>query len=113
MPRFVVLEHAGLRGVHWDFMLERGTVLRTWALRESPQAGKTIAAEALADHRLAYLEFEGPISGGRGTVTRWDQGPYELLAESPAGLELSLAGKRISGRVRLTHSSAGWEFHLA
>jgi len=112
MPRFVVLEHAGLRGVHWDFMLESGTVLRTWALCETPLAGKVIAAEALADHRLAYLEYEGPISGGRGSVSCWDQGTYELLEESPTGLELRLAGNRISGCIRLSRVDAGWEFRL-
>ena len=31
MPRFVVLEHTW-NGVHWDFMLEAGEVLRTWAI---------------------------------------------------------------------------------
>ena len=49
-------------------------MLKTWACREPPQAGVEIPCEALADHRLAYLDYEGPISGGRGSVTRWDRG---------------------------------------
>jgi hypothetical protein len=112
MPRFVILRHEGPRGLHWDFMLQSGGVLRTWALQELPEPGKAIAAEALADHRVEYLEIEGPISGGRGVATRWDQGMYELVGESPSGLELSLAGQRIAGRARLSRSDAGWEFLL-
>lgn len=39
----------------------------------------TVAAERLADHRLAYLEYEGEISGNRGSVQRIAEGGYELL----------------------------------
>ena len=67
MPRFVILRHElpdpRRRGVHWDFMLEHAGVLRTWALAEEPAPNKPISAEALADHRLAYLNYEGPVSG--------------------------------------------------
>lgn len=110
--KFVILRHEGPRGLHWDFMLQSGGTLRTWALAEEPLAGRTIAAEPLADHRIEYLELEGPISGGRGVVARWDRGDYERIRESPDGLELSLAGSRISGRVRLSRGDAGWEFLL-
>jgi len=108
----VVLEHVGQRGVHWDFMLQRGAVLRTWALSAAPTAAEEIAAEALADHPLAYLELEGPVAGGRGSVTRWDQGTYELLQESAAGLEVRLVGNRLIGRARLSRSDTGWRFRL-
>jgi hypothetical protein len=83
-------------------MLERGEVLRTWALEEPPDAPGTIAASALADHRRAYLDYEGPVSGQRGTVTRWDEGDYELLAEEPRRLTAVLHGRRLVGRVVLT-----------
>lgn len=80
MGRFVVLEHDSPRGRHWDLMLENGQVLATWALAEPPDAGHAIAAQPLPDHRPAYLDYEGPISGNRGHVTRWDRGEYEILA---------------------------------
>jgi hypothetical protein len=110
MPQFVILRHDAPRGLHWDFMLQSGGSLRTWALAEEPQPGRAIAAESLADHRIEYLEIEGPVSGGRGSVTRWDRGTYELLCESSDVLELNLAGSRLSGRARLSHRDAGWEF---
>ena len=67
MPRFVVLYHETPpdhdRPPHFDLMLETGQVLRTFALPRWPAAGEVTAAEALADHRLAYLDYEGPITG--------------------------------------------------
>src|SRR5204862_462785 len=72
MPRFVILEHDHPER-HWDFMLEAGPVLRTWRLAKAPDAtGIRIAAQPLGDHRALYLDYEGPLSGARGTVTRWD-----------------------------------------
>ncbi|NUQ64853.1 MAG: hypothetical protein HUU20_20510 [Pirellulales bacterium] len=73
MPRFVVLEHDSPRGLHWDFMLESGDALATWALPEPPDAAAELAAESLPDHRPAYLDYEGPIASNRGTVRRWDR----------------------------------------
>ena len=42
--------------------------------------GKEIrcVATRLPDHRLAYLEYEGPVSGNRGVVRRIDSGKYEI-----------------------------------
>ena len=47
MPRFVLLEHVW-NGVHWDFMLEAGEVLRTWAIDAPIVAGQDLPARALA-----------------------------------------------------------------
>lgn len=78
MPRYVILTHDH-PFPHWDLMLEDGGVLRTWRLLAEPAAGQVVRAEQLADHRLAYLDYEGPVSGGRGSVARWDHGTYEQL----------------------------------
>ena len=40
------------------------------SLSEPPPVGVEIECRLLADHRLAYLDYEGPISGGRGSVAR-------------------------------------------
>lgn len=39
----------------------------------------------LADHRPAYLDLEGPVSGGRGHVTRLLRGRYETEEPNPRG----------------------------
>src|SRR5262249_39383059 len=75
MPRFVVLEH-DYPQLHWDLMLESGNVLRTWRLAAPPGKGAAIRAWYLAEHRKMYLDYEGPVSGNRGRVSRWDSGVY-------------------------------------
>jgi hypothetical protein len=106
MPRFVILRHdvpAGYeRPSHWDFMLEVDGVLRTWALPGLPGAASPIEAEALADHRLDYLQIEGPISGSRGFVARWDEGVFATLDASDTQWVVELAGNRLRGRATLT-----------
>jgi hypothetical protein len=117
--RFVILRHDCPpdyeRGLHWDFMLEAGDVLKTWALSQEPAEGVEIAAEALADHRLAYLDHEGPVSGGRGTVTRWDQGDYQLVSQHDEEWIVDLSGERLNGRAtlrRLPERTNAWNWRF-
>jgi hypothetical protein len=115
MPRFVILRHDSPRGVHFDFMLEAGDVLKTWALPEPPQPDVDMECEALADHRLAYLDYESPISGGRGSVTQWDQGTYAVECQSAAEWIVDLAGERLMGTAtlrRLSEVSSAWHFRF-
>lgn len=83
MARYVVLRHETSlpswfdSNVHWDFMLEMDGRLRTWAIERWPLGHVPVRCIPLADHRLAYREYEGEISGGRGVVTRAAQGDFE------------------------------------
>ena len=116
MPRFVILRHDSPQGVHFDFMLEAGGVLKTWALPQPPQAGVEIECNALGDHRLAYLDYEGPISGERGAVTRWDRGNYTIERQSDAEWTVELAGETLKGQATLLRSTEDpkrWRFSLA
>jgi hypothetical protein len=105
MPRYVILRHemppSSGRGTHFDLMLEAGGVLRTWSLPELPVPGQLIQAEALPDHRLAYLDYEGPVSDNRGSVRRVDEGEYEVLADSSGLWDVHLAGKVLRGTLEL------------
>ena len=115
MPRFVILRHDSPQGLHWDFMLETGDALTTWALAESPDSMQPILARTLPEHRLAYLEYEGPVSGGRGTVTRWDEGTYEIERQEEGLLVVPLSGKRLTGRATLERTGEDpeqWQFRL-
>jgi hypothetical protein len=119
MPRFVVVLHETPenyeRGAHFDLMLESGSVLWTWALPALPEAGEVILGERLADHRLAYLDYEGEVSGGRGRVRRIDRGEYESLEESVERLMIRLAGKQVRGTLLLVHepNSQRWRISLS
>ena len=108
MPRYVVLEHTW-NGVHWDLMFEDGArgLLRTWSLAATPSAGAEIAARALPDHRLAYLDHEGPVAGGRGTVRRFDEGEFEVVSESASEFCARLAGGQLAGLVELRKTDSG------
>jgi hypothetical protein len=99
MPRFVILEHDHPH-LHWDLMLEVDGALRTWRLPAPPCDGPR-EATALGDHRLAYLDYEGPVSGNRGTVKRWDAGTYLTERRDAAGWVAVLRGGRWSGTVAL------------
>lgn len=107
MPRFVVLEHDHPI-MHWDLMLELGTALRTWRLSAPPTDACIVAATALGEHRLAYLDYEGPVSGGRGSVRRWDQGVFELYVEEPGRLVAGLDGQRLCGDLVVQLGAEGW-----
>jgi len=116
MPRYVILQHEmstpEREPVHWDFMLERNGILQTWALAEQPTLQREIPADQLPDHRLAYLDYEGPISGDRGSVTRWDAGEYQLGSESADELQIRLTGQKLSGEVLLRRAEEPqrWRF---
>jgi hypothetical protein len=96
--RFVVLEHHW-NGVHWDFMVEvgPGAALRTWAIDAQPVAGKELPARQLPDHRREYLTFEGNVSGGRGSVRRWDQGTCDVEVWTADRVVLILSGGQLTG----------------
>ncbi len=97
MPRFVILEH-DWPALHWDFLLEAGPILRAWRLLAEPSAGRELAAEANADHRLLYLDYEGRVSGDRGTVRRWDAGTFDWLTDTPECVVVELHGSKLTGR---------------
>jgi hypothetical protein len=106
MPRFVVLRHQTAEGVHFDFMLESAGVLKTWSLPQAPQPGTAIACTALPDHRLHYLDYDGPIAGERGEVARWDAGAYELGECNDSEWVAELAGKTLGGKATLCRDAA-------
>ena len=111
MPRFVILEHDH-PFLHWDLMLEAGDVLETWRLAQAPELGTGIEATALGAHRRMYLDYEGPVSGARGSVKRWDAGEFSEDVESTETTRhLTLKGGRICGAVRLVQmDGAKWSF---
>ncbi len=97
--RFVVLHHEGIDDPHFDLMLETapGSPLATWRSPVWPIVGKTALLQ-LEEHRRAYLQYEGEISGGRGSVRRVREGTYTIsddLAGDKSG-DQSTGAKRIA-----------------
>lgn len=114
--RFVILQHDHPE-LHWDLMLQAGETLRTWRLAQAPEIpGTEIAATAIGDHRPMYLDYEGPVSGGRGHVVRWDQGTFaeESPVRSEERLVVRLAGKRLKGQAVLQRVCGDrWSFQFS
>ena len=66
------------------------------------KTGDTCAFKELDPHRRAYLEYEGEVSGNRGTVKRIERGTYE-----PLGASVLLSPEAVSSyRVQLSNSGA-------
>ena len=101
-PMFVVQRHDARR-LHYDFRLERGGALASWAVPKGIplEAGQRNLAVHVEDHPLEYASFHGEIPAGQygaGQVEIWDEGTYELVEEKKdGGLTVRLDGKRLQG----------------
>jgi bifunctional non-homologous end joining protein LigD len=116
MPRFVVHEHHATH-LHWDFRLEFGGVLKSWAVPKGPTmnpADKCLAIQ-VEDHDLDYGSFAGTIPEGHygaGEVLIWDEGCYEPVGDMAEGLaagaiSFRLHGRKLTGEFSLVHLKKG------
>ncbi len=95
--RTVLLRHTLADGTwHYDWMLERDSSderrLVTFRVRVRPdelRSAETIG-DRLADHRARYLDYQGPLGGGRGSVQRVGEGDVLSLTLGSASLEASV-----------------------
>jgi bifunctional non-homologous end joining protein LigD len=114
--RFVIQEHHA-RSLHWDFRLERGGVLVSWAVPKGlpthPQ--RNHLAVHTEDHPLEYAGFAGEIPRGEygaGTVTIWDRGTYECEKWTEREVMVRLHGERVHGRYVLFQTrDRNWMVH--
>lgn len=118
--RFVVQKHDATR-LHYDFRLEMGGVLKSWAVPKGPSLDPEHKRLAMMveDHPYDYRTFEGIIPKGEyggGTVIVWDEGYFEpiekiegkkaqekyLLKELKSGsVKVVLHGKKLKGEFAL------------
>jgi bifunctional non-homologous end joining protein LigD len=112
----VIQEHHAT-ALHWDFRLERGGVLVSWAIPKGlpPDPKRNHLAVQTEDHPLEYATFEGGIPRGEyggGEVTIWDRGTYECDKWSDREVKVTLHGERSSGRYVLFHTGGkNWMIH--
>ena len=100
MRRYAILEHRW-DGVHWDFLVEDGESLRSWAISQPIRENVDLPARSLPAHRRVYLDYEGDISGGRGVVARWDDGECDVVEWREDRIRLAVRGRQLVGEVEL------------
>jgi hypothetical protein len=110
--QFALLEHTTAKGVHWDLLVERPDRdrLATWRLLENPLENDEVPAEPIGDHRRIYLEYEGPISRGRGWVRRADRGRCDCTARPDGLWRLRLEGQQLRGVYEVAAANGGRTF---
>jgi len=117
-----VQKHAASR-LHYDFRLELGGVLKSWAVPKGVpyKKGEKRLAMQVEDHPVSYVDFEGTIPAGQyggGTVMVWDTGTFEPMSEAPlkdlAGgkLHFVLDGKKLHGEWYLVRMHEGNQWLL-
>ncbi len=105
--KFVVQHHIA-RKDHYDFRLEWGGALLSWAVPKGPSydtRDKRLAIH-VEDHPLEYRNFEGTIPEGEyggGEVMLWDEGQWEPYGNVEEGLQngvlkFALNGRRLKGK---------------
>lgn len=118
MPRWVLLRHALPDGSsHLDWMLDRGDGqgLLSFRIGEGTdvRAAAAFVGERVGDHRREYLEYEGPISGGRGSVVRIAVGEAGVI-ERAGEIRVVMGSRVLVGRPRRgTAAGDWWTFELA
>ncbi|MEA2843494.1 MAG: bifunctional non-ous end joining protein LigD [Actinomycetota bacterium] len=110
--RFVVQRHRARR-LHYDFRLEVGGVLASWAVPKGPTLDPKARQLAVhvEDHPVEYFDFEGVIPKGEyggGDVIVWDWGTWEpagtddpLAAIEKGELHFDIQGDKLAGRFAL------------
>jgi len=106
--RFVVQRHLARRE-HYDFRIEWGGALLSWAVPKAPSYNPKVRrlAVEVEPHPLEYRDFEGTIPKGEyggGTVMLWDEGTWEPQSEDvekmlrDGALKMILHGQRMKGK---------------
>lgn len=113
-PTVLLLHECGDGTRHVDWLIaqdSRGSgPLVSFRLSErldTLAGGQRLDAERITDHRPAYLDYEGPISGDRGTVTRLARGTVLSWQRHDDAWRLEVRWGACSQRLRMDRDPPG------
>jgi hypothetical protein len=108
--RFSIAKHEmpanSSRHSHFDLFLESQGTLLTWELSSLPTTPKKQLVRRLANHRLVYLDFQGPLSDDRGTVKLVDSGSLKWMTLESERLIAHIKGQTADGILTLTSGAS-------
>jgi hypothetical protein len=113
--RFVIHHHLS-ENEHYDLMIEteEKEMLTTWRITPVDlallQKNAEIKAKRIQDHKKFFLDYEGPLSRGKGRVKLYDSGICGLNRKDGKVFKYSLSGKILKGIIRIAPAEQGYSY---
>ena len=117
---YIIQQHKS-RNMHWDFRLQIGNEMYSWAIPKGPSLNPRDARLAVetTPHSLEYNNFEGVIAKGlygAGRVLQWDKGTYQPAGEhgdveamyENGLIKFKLNGEKLHGKWALVKTHNEW-----
>ena len=103
--RFIIHDHI-TKDRHYDLMIETGDdLLITWRIMpadlEMLIKGNEVKISRILDHEKYFLDFEGDLSSGKGSVSIYDQGNSRIIKNLTDTFVFELSGQIFQGRIEL------------
>ena len=119
----VLLLHDAPAGAHYDWMVcdpraPGDPLAKLWTVRVAAPSSEWAKlgvwdAQPLPFHRRDYLQYEGPLSGNRGGVTRVDEGWAAARLFSRKRIEWEVSMRHFTGRLEMTlEAAARWRVRV-
>lgn len=114
---FVVHKHKAT-SLHYDFRLQLGDVMPSWAIPKGPTLDNKAKRLALptTDHSMEYSHFEGVIPEGEygaGPVMIWDEGTFNPEVEISKGVRKEITDKKEGAAVAAkSYKEGNFKFQL-